>query len=364
MGHEYFREHLSLSQWAIETQLQNRKDLLDEEASKGQRLELLSKTIGLPIVETECFKYEEIRRPSGSLLSLLAQAGQSLYAVTAYPKRVGQPLQRNRKQTLANLIEWILSLEIDFEAYDYCFEPHVEAEISLILAVNAQRIIGEASVGSMLQLSKGKPDGPNPIYFEYNRREWSFSERAEPIEEFLETALARISVTDPLLRSKLSQQLDEFFTDNYLRGYFEVIGNKESGLIFIEYNRLLKDNLEMVVFSPDLHLEGADVLHARGASSGKTTGKARVVNENQVAAAEFRPGEIMVCRFISPRCAQWIRSAAAVVADLGGILSHPAIICRELGKPCVVATKNGTDSIRTGDALEIDGAKGIVRILH
>jgi pyruvate,water dikinase len=53
----------------------------------------------------------------------------------------------------------------------------------------------------------------------------------------------------------------------------------------------------------------------------------------------------------------------ALVTDVGGTLSHPAIIAREFGIPAVVATGNGTTFVGDGDRIEVDGVTGTVRIL-
>ncbi len=58
-----------------------------------------------------------------------------------------------------------------------------------------------------------------------------------------------------------------------------------------------------------------------------------------------------------------MQCAVAVVTDLGGILSHAAIVCRELRKPCIVGTKVATQVLKDGDLVEVDTERGIVRIL-
>jgi pyruvate,water dikinase len=55
--------------------------------------------------------------------------------------------------------------------------------------------------------------------------------------------------------------------------------------------------------------------------------------------------------------------SAALVIDVGGPLSHGAIVARELGVPCVIGTHHGTSTIRTGDRLSVDGTNGRVQIL-
>jgi len=52
--------------------------------------------------------------------------------------------------------------------------------------------------------------------------------------------------------------------------------------------------------------------------------------------------------------------AAAIVCDIGGMTSHPSIVSREMGIPCVVATKNATTLLRDGMRVIVDGDKGVV----
>jgi pyruvate,water dikinase len=76
----------------------------------------------------------------------------------------------------------------------------------------------------------------------------------------------------------------------------------------------------------------------------------------------IEPGEILVCRTTDPSWASTMMLAAALVIDIGGAISHGAIVARELGIPCVIGTRNGTDVIRTGDTLVVDGGRGEVQI--
>jgi len=58
-----------------------------------------------------------------------------------------------------------------------------------------------------------------------------------------------------------------------------------------------------------------------------------------------------------------INKAAAIVTDKGGLTSHPAIVSRELGIPCVVATKTATQVLKDGIKVKVDGAKGEVYLI-
>ncbi|MFH1770871.1 MAG: PEP-utilizing enzyme [archaeon] len=97
------------------------------------------------------------------------------------------------------------------------------------------------------------------------------------------------------------------------------------------------------------------------ACKGKVKGKVRVVLD--YASKEFKEGEILVTSMTRPEFVPLMRKAKAVVTDEGGIACHAAIISRELNLPCIIGTKNGTLFLKTGDMVEVDANKGVVKKL-
>lgn len=104
-------------------------------------------------------------------------------------------------------------------------------------------------------------------------------------------------------------------------------------------------------------------LRGVAASAGKVTGRARVITE-AAQLYDVKDGEILVCRITAPSWAPVFQRVGAAVSDVGGMMSHTAIISREYGLPAVVGTGFATVSIRTGDLIEVDGHQGIVRIVE
>jgi pyruvate,water dikinase len=74
-------------------------------------------------------------------------------------------------------------------------------------------------------------------------------------------------------------------------------------------------------------------------------------------------GEVLVCSVTAPSWAPVFPKIAAAVSDIGGMMSHAAIIAREYGLPAVVGTGHATKQIKTGDRVRVDGDSGIVTIL-
>lgn len=96
-------------------------------------------------------------------------------------------------------------------------------------------------------------------------------------------------------------------------------------------------------------------------SAGVVEGIARVITDPH--SEDLEVDEILVCETTDPSWASFFVVAAAVVIDVGGPLSHGAIVARELGIPCVINTRTGTRRIRTGQRLRVDGIAGTVEVL-
>jgi pyruvate,water dikinase len=104
-------------------------------------------------------------------------------------------------------------------------------------------------------------------------------------------------------------------------------------------------------------------LRGLAASSGCVTARARVLL-SPAHAGELLAGEVLVAPYADVGWSPLFLVAAAIVTDLGGPLSHAAIIAREYGVPSVMNVKSGTRALRTGDLLEVDGDRGTVRVVE
>lgn len=101
------------------------------------------------------------------------------------------------------------------------------------------------------------------------------------------------------------------------------------------------------------------LLTGLAAAPGVVTGVARVVKS--IADAQLlEPGEVLVTRMTAPDWAPYMRIAAAIVTDSGGMTCHAAIVSREFGTPCVVGTSEATTKLKTGATITVDGRAGTV----
>jgi pyruvate,water dikinase len=104
---------------------------------------------------------------------------------------------------------------------------------------------------------------------------------------------------------------------------------------------------------------GGTTLVGIAASPGSYRGRVRVIRSPEQLGT-LRAGEVLVCPETSSAWMMVFRRAGALVTDYGSTLSHTAIVAREFGLPAVVATKQGTTSLRDGEEVIVDGSKGTV----
>ena len=83
-----------------------------------------------------------------------------------------------------------------------------------------------------------------------------------------------------------------------------------------------------------------------------------------VADERLEPGEILICRATDPGWTSLFHLAGGVAVDMGGTMSHAAIVARELGIPCLTCTVDGTRRVRTGDLIRLDGDGGQIEIIE
>lgn len=113
-------------------------------------------------------------------------------------------------------------------------------------------------------------------------------------------------------------------------------------------------------------LGGSDdtsTLKGMAASPGVVEGRARVITSAE-DLDQLVEGEILVTRVTAPSWAPVFGKIKATVTDIGGMMSHAAIVCREYGLPAVTGTGSASTAIKTGDLIKVNGSSGEVLIIE
>ena len=109
------------------------------------------------------------------------------------------------------------------------------------------------------------------------------------------------------------------------------------------------------------------VVKGLGVSQGKVQGKVKIVNSFKEYAS-FQEGEILVTKITDPTMVPMMNKAGGIICDIGGLTSHPSIVSRELGIPCIVSAKDkkGTPAtivLKDGMEVEMNGMSGEIFLL-
>jgi pyruvate,water dikinase len=96
-------------------------------------------------------------------------------------------------------------------------------------------------------------------------------------------------------------------------------------------------------------------------SAGTIEGRARVIRD--IAQADIEPGDILVTTYTDPSWTPLFLAVKGLVTEVGGLMTHGAVIAREYGLPAVVGVEHATNLIRDGQRIRVHGTDGYVEIL-
>lgn len=175
-------------------------------------------------------------------------------------------------------------------------------------------------------------------------------------DEDLENFLAlRIILPAGFEINEESQIMESMILSPHL-GIFATTLSSVLGISIEELQTLTVEHIESQLAAQTPLLSGI------AASSGIAEGVVRVVTSDSTLSP-FQEGEILVARITDPSMVSAMIRAAAIVTDIGGLTSHPAILSREMGIPCVVNVKEATLALSDGMRIRVDGEKGEIYVL-
>lgn len=354
---ELLKTQKSLTEWLEDIKHKDAEAIRREDNEKRERLKVLNRIIGLPFDKPVQFEATDLANRTEKLKKYLKEHGSELCALRLIPKQDGLPKLRMRGKTVADAYEWFLEQNIDASKYRADFIPHPpDYSWATIFVVNKHGIQGEIIWGGHHQLTQGFHDTEGPRVFRYDFKKWMIYPEDKKALEHLRKLANYLHVSNSSKQTLLEKQLGAAFANRYLEGYFETT-NSSMGTWFIDYSPALgKIYEDMIVNAPTT--SGAKLSGLVG-SPGVAEGPVRIVPPDKIGE-DFPEGSVLVCEVTTPNYVPLMQKAVAIVTDQGGILSHAAIVARELKKPCIVGTGNATQVLKNGQKVSVDANQGIV----
>ncbi|OHA89017.1 MAG: hypothetical protein A2653_01570 [Candidatus Zambryskibacteria bacterium RIFCSPHIGHO2_01_FULL_43_25] len=180
----------------------------------------------------------------------------------------------------------------------------------------------------------------------------------------------KFSVTPSLLDNLTQKEILALYDGQYPN---EKVSKRQEAFVYSYKSRTpFEDNeAHKIIKNFEEKIDETDILKGQVASKGKISGRVKIIPVDYSDFArvnreieKMQVGDILVAETTAPELMVACKKAGAIVTDMGGLMSHAAIVSRELGIPCIVGTRYGSKILKDGDMVEADGNTGVVRIIE
>lgn len=207
------------------------------------------------------------------------------------------------------------------------------------------------------------------LYFEGARREIEkfFSLAAEVAYQFLDLLSQKHNLNSSLLKYATYDELVALILTSTI-DTSSLSARKNKRLLFVEDALYLGEDITPYLINEGYVFDEPQILSPSSiqgtvACRGVAIGKAQIIVSREYFG-QFKEGSILVAPMTSPEYTPLIQRAKAIVTDEGGMLSHAAIVSRELNKPCLIGTKHASYSLKDFQEIEVDAVRGVVKVLR
>jgi phosphohistidine swiveling domain-containing protein len=169
------------------------------------------------------------------------------------------------------------------------------------------------------------------------------------------------------LLSLYQDELNQFYQSGILPDKESLTNRYDQSVIYFDGAKKYILSLNQVNQFESLIVEtsGSKSTEIKGvvASRGKAIGTCQIIRDPRQVDI-FNDGDIIITGMTRPEFVPLMKKAGAIVTDAGGVLSHAAIVSRELKKPCIIGTEVATNIFKDGDKVEVDAYKGVVKKIN
>lgn len=349
----------SLTEWLEDINHEDAEALRKEDNEKRERLAVLKEIAGIPYDEQVKFTARDVADNTPKHAKFVKERGDELCALRLIPLDHSLPKLRMRGWSVRDVQKWFREQHIDPDQYRAEYMPHSEhQEWATIFVVNDKGIFGEIIRGRHSQLTQGFYDSDErPFTFSFDFTEWHMEPKDDEALISAKRIVAYLKLSENE-QKQVAKRLGGTFTHDYLKGYFETTEGEQFGLWFVDYSPTMGELIGDI--TPPVAASEATVKGQVGCA-GTAEGIVQIVQPGDTAD-NFPDGAVLVSEMTTPDLVPLMQKATAIVTDNGGILSHAAIVARELKKPCIVGTGNATKVLKNGDNVAVDTKTGEVRL--
>ncbi len=189
-------------------------------------------------------------------------------------------------------------------------------------------------------------------------------------DQFFKILGNQFGVKPPVFGNLTQQEILAFFEGK--RPTESIVSKRQ--VAFVEshnINRFYEGKEAEVVLSEFTEkAEYSETIQGQVASGGRVIGSVKIIpvdygdlNRVNAEIGKMQQGDILVAETTAPELMIACKKAVAIITDMGGLMSHAAIVSREFGIPCIIGTKNASKILKDGDKVEVNANAGVVSVL-
>ena len=349
----------SITEWMKHLNVPGTEKFQKEDFTKRDRLKILNQTINLPFLRATSIKPNTKKNIIAEISSLNERDKDGIYLFKIFPTNNSLGKIRLQK-TLVQCIDWVSKTRIDTKKFRYELikEPE-KITHSAVFCIDEKGIWGELIKDHIIHFSRGTYKGETLVFY-YDYKKWHFSNRGDQSTKLIKKAVGKLHLHSTTKIKTLKKLLHANFTQsNHLKGYFEFIVDNNNNINFVDYNRILNRLLKKTIITITRH---TDYLNGICIGPGKIKGKIKKIRDGN-QKIKFQKNEILVSPLVTFQHLPYIKKAGGIITEQGTVLSHAAIVSRELKKPYVANVKDAMKKLKDGDLVTVDADQGKI-IIH
>lgn len=373
-GHNY----TSLINW-LEQAGQTKARLRDSLAydnNKTKRLNLLSQIIKLPTARARYIKANKFNLHDPAIKNLITELGgvRKKYSFRIAPQATSAsafPVIKKYGLTFAQFAKYLKKSRLPKnKAAVRITDYRHTIKYAAIVIVSPAGIIGEVARGTLYHLTYSIPlkNGDKiSTFYKTPGGQLTLLNPTPELNTLAATVINYLYLKNNQTKQKLRRQGFRIY-GRYLGGYYEYVEGAAGDGVFTDMNlKKITNNINVKAVIKSLKQPAATgKLLLKGLAVNPApmvvTGYIQLINDQTIN--KFRTGNILLCKRTTASYLPAMKRARAIITELGGLTSHPAIMARELNIPCLVGIPGVTKKLRNKTTVQINLAAGTVKQMN
>lgn len=352
----------SLTEWMEKIKFPKILEFRHEDNYKYDRLKKLHQIIGINYNVPEKIAIKDIVDKTDKFLALCKNKTNTTCNFRLIPRTPVYPKLRIRAVDFQTGLKWLKKTKFNSKHYKELEIIKYNHKIvgSAIFLINDLGVWGETLNGDLWRLAYGV-HARAPSVFTFNYKRWYFSRNNPAMISIIKNTIRQLRIDDETQREQMRIELDAHFTkEGYLKGYFEFVVWPEDGVLYMDYNRVITNLLQN--FDMTINYKTGTELSGVCACPGMAFGTAKIITD-PLHPVQFNNGDILISNITTIDHVPLMKKARAIIIEQGNLLSHAAIVSRELHKPCIILAKDITKKLKNGDNIFVDATAGTITLL-